>query len=57
LGRGLYLFRAAPSELIRSQRFLDGNSHHHHAKNNHRAYDNLGSSQDTETDAKGSRAR
>jgi hypothetical protein len=42
---------------MRIQRFLDGYSHHHHANDDHRTHNDLGSSQDTEADSQGSRAR
>jgi hypothetical protein len=43
--------------FLRIQRFLDGDSHYHYANDNHRAYSDLGSGQNTEADSQGSRAR
>ena len=56
-GSGLGFRLTAPSQLIRIQRFLDGDFHHYHANDDYRPHNDLGSSQDTETDSQGSRAR
>nr|WP_323395117.1 hypothetical protein [Myxococcus guangdongensis] len=46
-----------PAQLIRIQRFLDGDTHHHRAKDDHRAHDDFGRSEDAKANAQGRRTR